>query len=102
MKISTRKSTVTGISVGVGSYQLNCTEDQLKIIASLLYTCRLGIQGFPNAASALGEAIEIAMDEDGDFAQRSFDETRPYITVTDAQGNELHSLLPDNYPIDLE
>lgn len=101
MKISTRKLKVTGISVGTGSYQLNCTEEQLKIIASLLYITRLGTTGFPNAASDLGEAIEIAIG-DKDFSQQAWEEVKPYVTETDDRGYELRSIQPDNLILELE
>lgn len=107
MKISTRQSTTEEERFGAGQFKLDLTEDQLRLIASLLYVTRLGTSGMPKVASELVQLIEQAaagldVGLADSFAEFSFDSIQAFITETDDIGIELKQIAPDNYIIELQ
>ena len=68
------------------SFWVNMSPNELKLIAALLYSFRLGVgNSFKDAAMELMNGID--MGAPADFAEEAADEVGIYVTLEDADGN---------------
>lgn len=85
--------------VGSGPFILAATKEQLRFIAALCFSTRLGTSTYKEAVFDLLVGIEAATNEH--FAEESFNLIQPEITETNDRGSEIRRISTDNFIIEV-
>ena len=73
------------VLMGSGQNVLMLTDEQLELISALVCSCRLGQQGYSNAAYEIIDMIETAYGSD--WMHDASDRVDPQVCIEDSGGN---------------